>query len=78
MAKCKYRITNNISGIRWVIDALEDSLKSFCTFHGLDIQTYKSGILFKHLSFVISGIGGSEQDGRMMLEQVKALVKQFE
>ncbi len=77
-ANCRYRITNGLSGFRWTVDALEDSLKSFCDFHGLELETFKSGFLFRHLSFVISGVARTEQDGRKVLEQVEGLVRKYE
>ena len=53
--KRKFTIRNSVSGGGWFIGALEDDLRAYCLAKGLKIEVFKSGWIFKHMSFVISG-----------------------
>ena len=50
-----FTIRNTADGGGWYINALETDLRAYCRAKGLGIEVFKSGWIFKHMSFVISG-----------------------
>ena len=53
--KRKFTIRNAVEGGGWYINALEADLRSYCRAKCLEIEVFKFGWIFKHMSFVISG-----------------------
>ena len=52
-----FSIKNTITGGGWIVNAVEGELRAFCSMRGLRIEIYKSGWIFKSLTFVIKGEG---------------------
>lgn len=53
--KREFTIRNTVNGGGWYINALENDLRAYCRAKRLEIEVFKSGWIFKHMSFVISG-----------------------
>ena len=53
--KRKFTIRNTAEGGGWHVNALEADLRAYCRAKGLAIEVFKSGWIFKHMSFVVSG-----------------------
>ena len=51
----KFTIRNSASGGGWYIGALEADLRAYCFGKGLSIAVFKSGWIFKYMSFTITG-----------------------
>lgn len=52
-----FSMKNTITGGGWIVNAIEGELRAFCSMKGLRIEIYKSGWIFKSLTFVIKGKG---------------------
>jgi len=52
-----FSLKNTLRGGGWIIDEIEGELRAFCSMKGLRIEIYKSGWIYKSLTFVIKGEG---------------------
>lgn len=52
-----FSLKSTLWGGGWIINAIEGELRAFCSVKGLRIEIYKSGWIFKSLTFVIKGEG---------------------
>ena len=51
----RFTLRNTIEGGGWYINAIETDIRAYCHAKRLEIDVFKTGWLFKHMSFVISG-----------------------
>jgi hypothetical protein len=52
-----FSLKNTLTGGGWIINAIEGELRAFCSMNRLRIEVYKSGWIWKSLTFVIKGEG---------------------
>lgn len=76
MDVCDFKIKNGYVAGWLIAKPLENKLRAFCDMNGLELKLWKSGLVFKDVTFIIKGSGTQEYANqvnnsvRRMLEQL--------
>lgn len=75
---CKFKITNVITAPFWKMGEIEAQLKFFCSSEGLELECFKSGLIFQSLSFVARGTRKTEMEARTVLANFEIWAASFD
>jgi hypothetical protein len=73
---CDFKIKNGYVAGWLIAKPLENKLRAFCDMNGLELKLWKSGLMFKDVTFIIKG-SGTQEYANQVNSKVSRMLEQF-